>query len=189
VTGAAGRSAAVLAALVCALAAGPSPAAAQTTQSQRFFKARLLEDPRTSETIKDLLREGGGFVDRSVVFRDLTRDKRDDAVVRVHSGGAAGVVAVYVFSTDTLRPKGNGLRVVFRAQRLVRGSTRVSKGVVSYREARYTPSDELCCPTQLLETTLRWDRSEKRFTNPSRRVIEREPEAQAPAAPEPASGS
>ena len=185
----AGRSAAALAALLGVIAAGPSSAAAQTTQSQRFFKARLLEDPRTSKTIKDLLRDGGGFVDRSVVFRDLTRDKRDDAVVRVHSGGAAGVVAVYVFSTDTLRPKDSGLRVVFRTQRLLRASTRVSKGVVSYREARYTPGDELCCPTQLLETTLRWDRSEKRFTNPSRRVIEREPEAQAPAAPEPAAGT
>ena len=183
---AAGRSAAALAALLGALAAA-APAPAETTQSQRFFKARLLADARTSEAIKGLLRDGGGFVDRSVVFRDLTRDKRADAVVRVHSGGASGVVAVYVFSIDGQRT-GGGLRAVYRSQRLLRASTKVSKGVLSYREARYTTGDELCCPTQLVETTLRWDRRADRFTNASRRTIEREPEARAPTAPEPAAG-
>ena len=80
------------------------------------------------------------------MFRDLTGDKRDDAVVRVHSGGAAGVVAVYVFSTANR--KSGKLRAVFRSESLMRASTRVLKGVASYRTARYDPGDELCCPAR-----------------------------------------
>jgi hypothetical protein len=177
------RLAAVAAALAALVAA--APASAEQTQPQRFFKERLLADSQTSRAVKGLLRDGGGFVDRSVVFRDLTRDRRDDAVVRVHSGGAGGVVAVYVFSTDTRR-SGSGLRAVFRSQRLLRASTSVAKGVISYRSASYAPGDELCCPSQLIETSLRWERATKRFRIAQRRTVAQEPEAQAPAAPDPA---
>jgi hypothetical protein len=176
-------SLAVLAAVLAALAASV-PARAELTQPQKFFTERLLADSQTSKAIKDLLRDGGGFVDRSVVFRDLTRDKRDDAVVRVHSGGAAGVVAVYVFSTDTRR-SGTGLRAVFRSQRLLRASTQVSKGVMSYRTANYAPTDELCCPSQLVETSLRWITKTRNFRIGQRRTIAKPPEANVPAAPEP----
>jgi hypothetical protein len=171
--------AAVLAALWAAGWAGT--ASAQKNQSQTFFEQRLLADGLTSKPIKTLLRSGGGFVDRGVVFRDLTGDKRDDAVVRVHSGGAAGVVAVYVFSTANR--KGGKLRAIFRSQKLMRASTRVLKGVLSYRTSRYEPGDELCCPARLTQSTLGWNRDERRM-----RVIERvtfvpPPEAQAPTAP------
>lgn len=176
-------SLAVLAAVLAALAAS-APARAELTQPQKFFTERLLADSQTSKAVKDLLRDGGGFVDRSVVFRDLTRDKRDDAVVRVHSGGAAGVVAVYVFSTDTRR-SGTGLRAVFRSQRLLRASTQVSKGVMSYRTSSYAPADELCCPSQLVDTSLRWIRSTRSFRIGERRTIAQPPEAKVPAAPEP----
>jgi hypothetical protein len=170
---------AVLAALSAAGWAGS--ASAQKNQSQTFFEQRLLADRLTSKPIKTLLRSGGGFVDRGVVFRDLTGDKRDDAVVRVHSGGAAGVVAVYVFSTANR--KGGKLRAIFRTQKLMRASTRVLKGVLSYRTSRYDPGDELCCPARLTQSTLAWNRDERRM-----RVIERvtfvpPPEAQAPTAP------
>ncbi|MGZ8648680.1 MAG: hypothetical protein ACXW08_08645 [Solirubrobacteraceae bacterium] len=173
----------VLAAMLAALAA-TAPAGAELTQPQKFFTERLLADSQTSKSVKDLLREGGGFVDRSVVFRDLTRDKRDDAVVRVHSGGAAGVVAVYVFSTDTRR-SGTGLRAVFRSQRLLRASTQISKGVMSYRTANYAAADELCCPSQLIETSLRWISKTRSFRIGQRRTIAQPPQAGVPAAPEP----
>ena len=158
----------------------PSPAVAKDA-TQRFFEARLLQDRLTSSAIKTLLRSGGGFVDKGVVFRDLTGDKRQDAVVRVHSGGVAGVVAVYVFSTANR--KGGRLRAVFRSQSLMRASTRVLKGVVSYRTARYEPGDELCCPTHLTQSTLGWDDDERRFRVRERVTFEPPPEAQAPAAP------
>ena len=172
-----------VAALVTMLSAlwGAAPAAAQKTQTQAFFEQRLLADRLTSKSIKTLLRSGGGFVDRGAVFRDLTGDKRDDAVVRVHSGGAAGVVAVYVFSTANR--KGGKLRVIFRSQSLMRGSTRVLKGVASYRTSRYDPGDELCCPARITQSTLEWNADERRMRVKERVTFAPPPEAQAPAAP------
>ncbi len=176
--------AATLVAMLAALSA-PAPASAQD-MTQRFFEERLLQDRQTSSAIKTLLRTNAGFVDKAVVFRDLTGDKRDDAVVRVHSGGAAGVVAVYVFSTANRR--GGQLRVVFRSQSLMRASTRVLKGVVSYRTSRYEPGDELCCPARITQSTLGWVRSERRFRVRERVTFAPPPEAQAPAAPDGTTG-
>lgn len=170
---------ALLTALCVARSAGT--ASAQKNQSQAFFEQRLLADGLTSKPIKTLLRSGGGFVDRGVVFRDLTGDKRDDAVVRVHSGGAAGVVAVYVFSTANR--KGGKLRAIFRTQKLMRASTRVLKGVLSYRTSRYEPGDELCCPARLTQSTLAWNRDERRMRVSERVTFVPPPEAQAPTAP------
>ena len=155
----------------------PAPAHAKDA-TQQFFEQRLLQDRLTSSAIKDLLRSGGGFVDKSVVFRDLTGDKRSDAVVRVHSGGAMGVVAVYVFSTANR--KHGKLRVVFRSQKLMRASTRVRNGVASYRTSRYEPGDELCCPSRITESTLGWKRKERRFRVVQRVTFAPPPEAQAP---------
>jgi len=169
-----------LAAMLVALWAA-APASAQKTQTQTFFEQRLLDDRLTSTAIKALLRTGGGFVDRGVVFRDLTGDKRDDALVRVHSGGAAGVVAVYVFSTANR--KGGKLRAIFRSQSLMRASTRVLKGVASYRTSRYDPGDELCCPARITQSTLAWDTQERRMRVSERVTFAPPPEAQAPAAP------
>ena len=140
------------AALAIAIAA---PAHADQTATQRFFSQRLQADKGTSREVKDLLRTRQGFVDRKVVFRDLTGDGRQDAVVRVQSGGAEGAIALYVFSTDT-GVKNSGLKVVFRSQELRRAQTRVRDGVLRYRSARPQPGDELCCPTAESETRLRW---------------------------------
>jgi hypothetical protein len=169
-----------LAAMLTALWA-PGPASAKNV-TQQFFEARLLADKQTSKAIKELLRSGGGFVDKGVVFRDVTGDKRDDAVVRVHSGGATGVVAVYVFSTANR--KNGKLRAIFRSQSLMRASTRVLKGVVSYRTSRYNPGDELCCPARITQSTLGWNRHERRMRVVERVTFQPPPEAQAPAAPD-----
>ena len=144
----------VLAALLLAVPA----ATAEPTASQRFFTEKLLGDARTSAEIRELLRSGG-FVDPRIKFADLNGDARDDAVVRVHSGGAAGMVAVYVFSTAGAEE----LRAVFRSQSLTRASTRVRKGVASYRYARYEPTDQLCCPSRTVEARLRWRAKQGRF--------------------------
>ena len=172
------HAAGIVALLVALL--GAAPASAQKTQTQSFFEQRLLGDRLTSAAIKTLLRSGGGFVDRGVVFRDLTGDKRDDAVVRVHSGGAAGVVAVYVFSTANR--KGGKLKAVFRSQSLMRASTRVLKGVLSYRTSRYEPGDELCCPARITQSTLAWNRRERRMRVKERVTFVPPPQAQAPPA-------
>jgi hypothetical protein len=150
------------AAAVLAAAAAVPLATAEQTRSQEFFKQRLLAEESVSPAVKELLRSGG-FVDKSIKFSDLTGDDKDDAVVRVHSGGAPGVVAVYVFSTDT-KAKGSELVPVFRSEKLLRASTNVTKdGVVSYRYSRYGPGNELCCPRAIGVATLGWDADAKRF--------------------------
>jgi len=164
------RHAAVVAAAAGLALTAATPALGAQTASQRFFSERLQADKATSAEIEDLLRTGQGFVDRTVTFRDLTGDDRADAIVRVQSGGAAGAVALYVFSTDTGR-KGSGLRVVFRSQQLRRAQTRVRDGVLRYRSARPQPGDELCCPAKVAETRLRWRERLHRFSVAERREI------------------
>ncbi len=148
----------------------PAPALGEQTTTQRFFSQRLQADKGTSREIKDLLRTREAFVDRRVIFRDLTGDDRADAIVRVQSGGAAGAVALYVFSTDTGK-KRSGLRAVFRSQALRRAQTRIRDGVLRYRTARPEPGDELCCPTAVAETRLRWRERRHRFRVAERREV------------------
>jgi lipopolysaccharide export LptBFGC system permease protein LptF len=171
---------AVLAAAILAALLEPG-AAGSKDATQQFFEARLLADEQTSSQIKKLLQTGGGFVDKNVVFKDVTDDDRDDAILRVQSGGAGGAVAVYVFSTANR--KSGKLRAIFRSEKLLRASTRVLRNEVSYRTARYAPGDELCCPAQLTQSTLEWDPDERRMRVAERVTFTPPPEAQAPAAP------
>jgi hypothetical protein len=144
-------------------------ASSEPTRSQSFFRDRLLADTRTSSAIKSALRAGTALVDRSIAFRDLTGDDKDDAVVRILSTGQAGAIAVYVFSTDGA--KTSELRAVHRSQKLLRASTAVKDGVLTYRTATYSPGDELCCPARIVETELEWDGDANRFTVTDRRDI------------------
>jgi hypothetical protein len=164
------RPAVLLAAAGLALAAA-APASAAQNATQRFFSTRLQADKQTSREVKDLLRTGQGFVDKAVKFRDLTGDVKPDAVVRVQSGGAAGAVALYVFSTDTGKKGNNELKVVFRSQELERAETRIRDEVLRYRSARPAPGDELCCPSALTESRLRWRDAKHRFEVAERRVV------------------
>lgn len=156
-----------LGAAVALVAAAPAPAAAQTT-TQQFFSVRLQADEKTSKEVKDLLRTREGFVDKQVKFRDLTGDGKTDAVVRVQSGGATGAIALYVFSADTGK---KGLRVVFRSQELERAETRIRDEVLRYRSARPAPGDEVCCPSVLVESRLRWRDALHRFAVAERREV------------------
>jgi hypothetical protein len=178
------RARLIVAAFVAAALLGwvGTDSAAAKDQTQQFFEQRLLADKKTSKTIKELLQRGG-FVDKRVAFKDVTGDKRDDAIVRVNSGGANGAVAVYVFSTAN--KKGGKLKAIFRSQKLMRASTRVRKGVVTYQTARYEPGDELCCPSHVTESTLGWDKAKRRMKVVKRETFVPPPEAQAPAAPAP----
>jgi hypothetical protein len=165
------RAVAAVALAACGLAFAAVPAGATRSTTQQFFTQRLLDDKKTSDEVKSLLRSGGAFVDRSVRFRELTGDSRDDAVVRVQTGGAMGTIALYVLSTDTGAGKGGPLRVVFRTQSLERASTRIRDGVLRYRTARYAPGDERCCPAAEAESRLRWREVKHRFVVVERRLV------------------
>ena len=160
------RAVVALACAAVAAAVVAGIALSEPTRSQSFFRDRLIEDKRTLAPLREALRDGSAFVDRSIVFADLKGDDKDDAVVRVQSGGAAGAVAVYVFSTDGAR----SLRMRYRAQKLVQASVAVRDGALSHRSARYEPGDEPCCPSSLEEVSLRW--ADGRFVVDDRREID-----------------
>jgi hypothetical protein len=148
-----------------------APAQAAPNRSQTFFRSQVLSDNATSDEIVDLLRSGG-FVDRTITFDDLTGDGRQDAVVRVTTGGATGIVGLYVFSTDG-KKQTDALRVVFRRQELIRGSSRVREHKLSYRTRSYEAGDELCCPGATSEYDVTWDDEAGRFRAGPRRDVSR----------------
>ena len=103
-----------------------------------------------------------------MLFADLTGEGKDDAVVTVDSGGAAGVVAVYVFSAGS----GRDLKVVYRNQRLYRAQARINPGpALVYVLPQYAADDEVCCPSAYRETELRWSTAKKKFGVAKRRTV------------------
>jgi hypothetical protein len=110
----------------------------------------------------------GGFVSSDVLFADLTGEGKDDAVVTVDSGGASGIVALYVFSAGS----GKDLKIVYRNQRLYRANARINPGpALVYVLPGFKDADELCCPSEYHETELKWSATKKRFGVAKRRTV------------------
>ncbi len=152
-----------LAALVLAAAAAlltTVGSSAAPSESQAFFKKTLLDDARTTAEIKKLLRDGGGIVAPDITFADLTGDGRSDAVVLVDTGGVAGAVALYVFSTDG-EAESSDLRAVYRSQRLYRASADVSDATLVIRTPRFAEGDDVCCPAKVVQRVYVWSAGNK----------------------------
>lgn len=149
---------AALAALVLAAASMlvlSGGSSAKPSRSQTLFRTTLLEDSKTTPGVKRALRDGG-IVAPEIEFQDITGDGRSDAVVTVETGGAAGAVAVYVFSTDG-KAADSPLRAVYRSQQLYRASVQVSAGTLILRTPRWASGDDLCCPAKVFERVYAWD--------------------------------
>jgi hypothetical protein len=126
----------------------PAAAAAQAPPEQTpqaLFEDLIVKDTRTTATVRALLQSDAGFVGAQPTFADLTRDGRMDALVSVRMPGAAGTVAVYVFSTDGTRA--DRLRAVFRSQALYRATTAVGTGLLLVSQPRWRRGDDVCCAT------------------------------------------
>ena len=163
----------MLAALVVAVGAtllvtGGSSAA--PTKSQALFEKTLLADAKTTADIKKLLSDGGGFVAPDITFEDLTGDGRSDAIVLVDSGGVAGAVALYVFSTHG-EAEESDLRVVYRSQRLYRASAVVSDAALLLSTPRFAEGDDVCCPRKIVERTYAWSNATKTLRQRSSREL------------------
>src|SRR5947207_9459705 len=139
--------------------ATPSPSASP----QSFFRDALLKDAKTAGPVKHLLTTGAGLVDPQPVFSDLTGDGKADAIVGVDTGGAAGSIAVYVFSTDGT--KSQTLRVVYRNQQLYRASAKVRGTTLLLDTPEYSPGDELCCPRKVRRREYAWDAAKTTMTH------------------------
>jgi hypothetical protein len=155
----------VAAAAVLALAAGAAGLAPRAggdpTPSQAVFTQKLLDDPQTSAGIKKMLQTKAAIVDPRSGFVDVTGDGRQDALVLVSTGGAAGAVGLYVFSTHGQATGGandqTSLKVLFRLQALHQASLRIAGTTISVLEPRYAKGDDLCCPAKLRERDYAFD--------------------------------
>lgn len=158
---------AALAALAAILLLSGGSSAAPT-KSQALFKKTLLADAKTTSDVKRLLSEGGGFVAPDVTFEDLTGDGRSDAIVLVDSGGVAGAVALYVFSTHG-EAEESDLRVVYRSQRLYRATAVVADAALILSTPRFAEGDDVCCPVKIVERTYAWSNGSKTLRQRSSR--------------------
>jgi hypothetical protein len=158
----------IAAALVSAGGAGAEP-----SQSQAFFTKALLDDPGTSAAVKRLLSRKTGLVDPRSGFLDVTGDGRQDALVLVTTGGAAGTVALYVFSSHGQDAGGDptSLRVMFRLQSLYRATFRINGQTLSVLEPRWSKGDDLCCPKKLRERDYQFDAKKLTFVRRADRDV------------------
>jgi hypothetical protein len=152
----------VLLATVATLALAGPVAQAEPTASQTVFTKKLLDDAKTSAGVKRMLKNKTAIVDPRSGFVDVTGDGRQDALILVSTGGAAGAVALYVFSTHgqdtaTGTEDATSLKVVFRLQSLYGASLRISGTTVSVLEPSYAKGDDLCCPKKLRERDYLFD--------------------------------
>lgn len=137
---------------------------------QAFFHDALIADAKTLSAVRSGLKSGAVIVDPATQYDDLTGDGKQDAIVRVHSTGAAGVTAVYVFSTDGATSK--KLRVVFRSQMLYRALTMVADGhQLQIDQPLYKAGDDVCCPSKLTRRRYRWSAKSVTFTRTSLETI------------------
>jgi hypothetical protein len=147
----------------------PSTSASKNP-GQQFFHDALIKDTKTVSAIRKALDSGAAIVDPATQYADLTGDGKQDAVVRVHSTGAAGVIAVYVFSTDGSPKK--TLRVLFRTQSLYRAVTAVpGMDRLQVDEPLYVAGDDVCCPSKLSRKQYRFSKKARAFTRISSKTI------------------
>jgi hypothetical protein len=138
----------------------PAAAAAQSTppaqtQAQALFEDLIVKDARTTAGVRQLLQSDAGFVGAQPTFGDLTGDGRMDAVVAVRMPGAAGTVAVFVFSSDGT--SNNRLRAVLRSQALYRATTRIAGPALTVSQPEWANGDDLCCPDDRTDRQYAWD--------------------------------
>jgi hypothetical protein len=144
---------------------------AEPSKSQALFRKTLLADSKTIAAVKSLLHDHGGFVAPEIEFTDLTGDGRSDAVVLVETGGAAGAVALYVFSTDG-KAAGSDLRAVYRSQRLYRATAKIVDQRLVVQVPLFASGDDVCCPDKITERVYSWSEAAKTLVKRSARVID-----------------
>jgi hypothetical protein len=163
------RRAAALA-FCCGALAPPPPATAQTAITgtpQSLFTKKIAGDPGTAADVRAALKARRVFVDEDIAFADVTGDGRQDAIVRIDSGGAGGTIAVYVYSAHG----GKDLHAIYRSQHLYRALVAVNGATLLVTTPRFSAGDEICCPAAMLERTLTWSQRAGRLVLRATRTV------------------
>jgi hypothetical protein len=167
------RTAWLTALSVAAAGVGATAApAAAPTKSQSLFADKLVKDAKTASGVKRVLRSGAGFVDAGTMFADLTGDGKADAVVVVRVPGAAGAIAVYLFSTDGAKSGSSALRAVFRTQQLYRATVILRGTTLVIRTPKYADGDDICCAAVATERDYAWSATALTLTRRDEREIQ-----------------
>ena len=134
--------------------ATPSPAA--TSAPATSARSIDFKDPKIAGPIIDHFKGGGQITPERIAYADLNRDKVDDALVVVESGGTAGDLGAAVFAAaEDGKPRLLGY--IDRAGKVeVRLGGPVT-GVIVATSAVPGPGDPQCCPSKLREVILQWD--------------------------------
>lgn len=112
------------------------------------------EDLSQAPTVREFIGDSGSSVDTvGVSYADLTQDGVIDAIVPISSGGEGGDIALLVIGYGQ-----DGLMEFLRVTNALSLSYRLTaQGQLQVDTPQYTATDPMCCPSQLLRTTYRWD--------------------------------
>jgi hypothetical protein len=118
-------------------------------------------DLEQTDPLQDLLAQlGTGAVEPgAILYADLTGDQREEAVVPVTSQGTLGNIGYVIFTMASGQPEAVLTRTVDRTAASGLQMS-VEDGVLMETRGVYGPDDPFCCPSQLRETTFRWDGSQ-----------------------------
>jgi hypothetical protein len=134
-----------------------APSVGKPTEAQTFFENAVSSDPKTTAAIKDLLATDAGVIDPASGFVDVTGDGRSDALIFVTTGGAAGRVALYIFSTHGQTNTANtDLKVVYRNQLLNNATIKLAGTTITLSEPKYSEGDDIGSPARKTERDYRW---------------------------------
>ncbi len=145
----------------CGGGSGETPAASATLEATATLptippSGIREQDPTSEPGLREFLVSSGGQVEpERITYADLTEDGGEEAVVPVSSGGEGGDIAVFVIGYES-----GELRELLRfvPERSLTAS--VTDGDLTVTEPIFAPGDALCCPSQLRNTTYRWDGSQ-----------------------------
>jgi hypothetical protein len=152
---------ALIFAAACGAGNGAKPEKSPTAEPTGPADANAIHDIDFGQVaaLKTLAAQSGGQIDaQSALYADLTKDGRDEAIVPITSGGTLGNVAYLVL---TMR---SGAPVPILTATRDRSSPggvfmTVEDGKLVKTLGKYGPEDPLCCPSELVKTTYRWDGS------------------------------
>jgi hypothetical protein len=127
----------------------PLPADASAIRS-----VDLVQAPATQTMLRQL---GGGNVSidtRTILYADVTGDRREEAFLPVDSGGTLGNVAYIGFALRS----GSPVLILTRTIQGVSGLVmQVEDGKLVETQGEYGLEDAFCCPSKLRKVTFRWD--------------------------------
>lgn len=113
------------------------------------------------DVLQDMMAQlGSGAVESgAILYADVTGDQREEAIVPVTSQGTLGNIGYVVFTLESGKPVVVLTRTVDRSAASGLQMS-VEDGVLLETRGVFGPDDAFCCPSQLRETTFRWDGSQ-----------------------------